>query len=136
MPGKIVINADDFRRLKVVIRKARHTRPRGTYVNALERELRRADLLLPPHVPADAVTMNSTVRLRDVDDDERCVVTVAYPHHLAGDGQAVSVLAPLGTAILGARVGDVVRVHMARGVRSLEVERILYQPEAAGDLHL
>jgi regulator of nucleoside diphosphate kinase len=47
----------------------------------------------------------------------------------------ISVLAPLGIAILGQRVGDVVAVRAPGGVRKLLIENVLYQPEAAGDFH-
>lgn len=136
MTDKIVISSDDFRRLKSLIRAACGSWRWRTYANALERVLRWADILPPLHVPGDAVTMNTRVRLRDVDSGLRSVQTMAYPHHTGGDSQAVSVLSPMGTAMLGARVGDVVCARTPQGIRCLEVERILYQPEAAGDLHL
>jgi regulator of nucleoside diphosphate kinase len=52
------------------------------------------------------------------------------------DEGKVSVLAPLGMALLGARAGDTVLVHAPAGIRRLKIERVLYQPESAGDLHL
>jgi regulator of nucleoside diphosphate kinase len=59
-----------------------------------------------------------------------------YPDDADVNDGKLSVLAPLGTALLGASVGDVVEFRTPGGVRRLKVERILYQPEAAGDFHL
>ena len=131
-----VITADDFRRLKAMIRLAKTSRPKP-HLNALERELRRATLVTPRRVPRGVVTMNSRVRVRDVGEGEPRVLTLAYPHHVRGGGESgLSVLTPLGTALLGRRVGDVV-FHCADGrSRKLRVEEVLYQPETAGDLHL
>ncbi|MGE5611697.1 MAG: nucleoside diphosphate kinase regulator [Bacillota bacterium] len=136
MKNEVVITAADFQRLKDLIRTARCVWPYGAYVNALERELRRARIVPPDHVPEDAVTMNSRVRLRDRDIDERAIYTVVYPHHADEDEDKLSVLSPLATAILGNRVGDVVRCPVPSGTRTVKIERIFYQPEAAGDYHL
>jgi regulator of nucleoside diphosphate kinase len=131
-----VITADDFRRLRAMIRAARRSPRKGGYLNALERELRRATLVTPRGVPRDTVTMNSRVRVLDVEAGEPKVLTVAYPHHDRPEQAGVSVLTPLGTALLGKRVGDVVFHKGEEGVQKLKVEEVLYQPETAGDLHL
>jgi regulator of nucleoside diphosphate kinase len=82
-------------------------------------------------VPADVVTMNSEVRLMDLDSGETKVYTLVFPSQ-ARSKNAVSVLAPIGTAILGYRVGSVIEWRVPRGVRRLKVLAVLYQPEAAG----
>jgi regulator of nucleoside diphosphate kinase len=63
-------------------------------------------------------------------------LTLVYDADADAFGERVSVLAPLGASILGARVGDVVEWQSRRGPRQLRIERILYQPEAAGDFDL
>jgi regulator of nucleoside diphosphate kinase len=134
-----IISTDDFRRLKVMLRTARMSGRRGAYVNALERELRRADLVEPVAVPADVVTMNSRLRVREAGPagrGRRHVLTIVYPHHRGRDPGDLSALAPLGTALLGRHVGDHVRCRATGRPRVLAIEAILYQPEAAGDLHL
>lgn len=136
MKNQVVITAADFQRLKELIRTARRSWSYRAYVNALERELRRARIVPPDHAPEDAVTMNSRVRLRDLDLDERAIYTVVYPQQADGDEDRLSVLSPLATAILGNRVGEVVRCPVPSGTRSVKIERMFYQPEAAGDYHL
>jgi regulator of nucleoside diphosphate kinase len=132
-----LIPADDFRRLKAMIRHAAPSRPPAAHPDALERELRRATLVTPRRVPKDVVTMNSRVRVRDLDGGPARIVTVAYPHHLRrGGGRGVSVLAPMGAALLGKRVGDVAFPRGGDGTRAARIEQVLYQPKTTGDLHL
>ncbi|HET9213096.1 MAG TPA: GreA/GreB family elongation factor [Thermoanaerobaculia bacterium] len=59
-----------------------------------------------------------------------------FPHEADYKEGRISILAPLGTALLGFRVGDVVEWRMPAGTRTLRIEELLYQPEAAGDFHL
>ncbi|MET0285707.1 MAG: nucleoside diphosphate kinase regulator [Polyangiales bacterium] len=100
----------------------------------LELELERARVVSSREVPADVVTMNSRVRfeLGGAFTDARLV----YPTQSAED-DAISVLAPVGSALLGLSVGQTIEWRMPNGrLRSLRVVELLYQPEAAGDLHL
>ena len=80
--------------------------------------------------------MNSRVRLRDLRTGEDETYTLVYPEEADIDEGRLSVLAPLGTALLGSRNGQTIVVNAPGGRRRLKVERILYQPEAAGDYHL
>jgi regulator of nucleoside diphosphate kinase len=63
-------------------------------------------------------------------------VTIVYPSDADRTGERVSVLTPLGASLLGARVGDVVERAARRGTRRSRIERILFQPEAAGRFDL
>jgi len=80
--------------------------------------------------------MNSRVRLRDLRTGECETHTLVYPEAADLELGKLSVLAPLGTALLGSRTGEVIEFDTPGGVRRLKVERVLYQPEAAGDYHL
>ena len=135
-PEAAVITIDDFRRLKAVLRTARvRWSPRG-YPNALERKLRRTRIVGPLDVPADVVTMNSIVRVFDAVSGKHARLTVAYPQRAGCDADSISVLSPLGTAILGHRAGQTAGPRIEQGSRRFSIEKVLYQPEAAGDLHL
>lgn len=82
----------------------------------------------PARVPPDVVTMNSRVRVRYAGEDESEAYQLAYPD--SSDG-GLSVLSPLGAALLGAREGDSVECASSRVARRITVERIEYQPERA-----
>lgn len=103
------------------------------YLKSLERELDRAHVVDPKAIPTDVVTMNSQVRLRDVDTGEERVYTLVFPSQAKIEEGRISVLAPIGTAMLGYRVGDTIEWPVPAGVKRVKIEGILYQPEAAGD---
>ncbi len=94
-------------------------------------ELARACLVTSADLPPDVVTMNSNVRVRDLDSQEVFSCTLSWPGEAdAGNGR-VNVLAPLGMALLGCRVGEAVEWPVPGGLRRLRVEEILFQPENA-----
>lgn len=105
------------------------------YLDDLRAELDRAKIVPPEDVPRNVVTMNSTVVLRDMDTKEKETYTLVFPDEADIANDRLSVLAPVGTAILGERVGEVVRWRVPQGWRRLKVERVVYQPERAGAYH-
>lgn len=131
-----VITATDFDRLSGIVHSGKIRASHGPLASQLKHELGRGSVVPPTNVPRDVVTMNSTVRIRDTKTGESETYTLAYPHEANIDENRLSVLAPLGMALLGAKAGESVEVKTPGGIRRLKVEQILYQPEAAGDLHL
>lgn len=105
-------------------------------LESLAAELEKAEVVPPRHVPRNVVTMNSKIVLRDLDTSEEMTYTLVFPRDANIAAGAISVLAPVGTAILGYAKGDVVEWSVPAGVRRIRIEEILYQPEAAGDYHL
>ncbi|NPU96171.1 MAG: nucleoside diphosphate kinase regulator [Candidatus Omnitrophica bacterium] len=135
--NRIVLSEMDFQRIKEDIQNFRFqgdARLFG-YVNNLEKELHHARVVPPEEIEADVVTMNSTVRVMDVKTKESTVYTLVYPHDANIDENKISVLSPIGCALIGCRVGEVVDVKVPSGVRQYRIEELLYQPEAAGELH-
>jgi len=106
------------------------------YLNRLEEELDRAEVVEPKDIPPDVITMRSTVRLNDLSTGKEMVYWLAFPTEANYDEGKISILAPVGTAMLGYRRGDVIEWEVPLGVRRLKVEKVLYQPEANGDYHL
>ncbi len=80
--------------------------------------------------------MNSKVALSDIDTSEEMTYTIVFPKDANIDEGKISVLAPMGTAMLGYRVGDIIEWQVPAGKRRIKIEKILYQPEASGDFHL
>jgi regulator of nucleoside diphosphate kinase len=103
------------------------------FLDDLRAELDRADVVPPAAVPRDVVTMNSKVTLRDLVTDEAETFVLVYPERADIANKRLSVLAPVGTAILGQRVGDVLRWRVPQGWRKFKVVRVVYQPERAGN---
>lgn len=99
----------------------------------LEQELMRAEVVSPQEVPGDVITMNSSVRLKDLDTKKELTYTLVFPADANAVQNKISVLAPIGTALIGYRVGDIITWEVPAGRRRLKVEEVLYQPEAAGD---
>jgi regulator of nucleoside diphosphate kinase len=132
MRNPIFITETDYEKLRRLIAGRRGSRADAEHLDELESELERAEILEATQtVPPDVITMNSEVRLKDLDSGEFKVYKLVFPSE-ARTESTLSVLAPIGTAILGYRVGDVIEWRVPKGVRRLEVMEILFQPEAAG----
>jgi regulator of nucleoside diphosphate kinase len=132
MKDRIFVTKVDHEKLCRLLQSRRdgHS-PDRQYLDTLERELDRAEIVDPDAVPSDVVTMNSEVRLKDLDSGQVMTYRLVFPSQ-ARSQNTVSVLAPIGTAILGYRVGDVIEWRVPKGVRRLKVLEVVYQPEAAG----
>lgn len=130
----IVLTEHDVAELKRLIQsRSTFYRHDLEHIEALGRELERADLVPAAKLTPDIVTMRSRVRVRDLDTGRGGIYTIVPPTNADVSARRVSVLAPMGTALLGYRVGDAVEWRMPGGRRRLLVEEILYQPEAAGE---
>lgn len=133
----IYITEQDMNRLRELLRITRD--PFGKerpYLEGLRAELDRATVVPAEAIDGDVVTMNSTVRVRDKTGGRITTLTVVFPEDADPESDRISVVAPLGAALLGYRVGDRVSFNLPSGKRRCEIMEVLYQPEAAGDLHL
>lgn len=129
----IYITEADMQRLRPLIEGMKNSRDD---LRALEAELKQARIVTPADVPPDVITMNTKARLRDLDTGEEMVFTVVFPGNASIEHDRISVVAPIGTAMLGHRVGDEFSWEVPAGLVRLRVEEVLYQPEAAGHYHL
>ena len=102
------------------------------YVDSLEGYLDKVEILPADRIGPDVVTMNSEVLVRDLETHKTVVFRVVLPSEADAGTWGISVLAPLGMAVLGRREGDVVTCQTPGGLRRLRVAQILYQPERAG----
>jgi regulator of nucleoside diphosphate kinase len=131
-----VITQGDFDRLQGLVDSPRFRASHATPLMVLREELERGKVVSADAVPRGVVTMHSQVRVRDIAADETEAYSLVYPEEADIEKGKLSVLAPLGIALLGTRVGEVITFDAPAGRRQLKVERLLYQPEAAGDFHL
>ncbi len=137
MLHNIQVTTFDMNRLFAMIEQLRKSGFRETAnLEKLEEELARSDEVAPTAVGADVVTMNSRVRLQDEASGQMLECNLVFPGEANASANRISIVAPLGTAILGYRVGDTVTWPMPGGERQYKIVEIAYQPEAAGDFHL
>ncbi|OHB67084.1 MAG: hypothetical protein A2Y77_17490 [Planctomycetes bacterium RBG_13_62_9] len=105
---------------------------RDNYLHRLRELLNTADTVPPHDVPANVVTMNSRIRLRDKHDTQM-TVSLVFPEDAVRDEdpetRKVSILTPIGLAMLGRRVGHLIADR-------IRIDGLVYQPEDAGDFHL
>ena len=80
--------------------------------------------------------MNSKIRIKNLDSGLEKIYTLVFPHSANINENRISILAPIGTALIGYEVGDTIEWPVPGGVTKFKVEEILYQPEASGDFDL
>lgn len=133
----IEMTTNDVRRLRELFAylEARPG-PDSALLHRLRREVNRAQIVEPGQVGRRVVTLQSRVVLRDLDTGETATYVLVYPEHADPAVGRLSVLAPIGTAILGGREGDTVEWAVPAGARRIRIHKVLYQPEAAGHEHL
>jgi regulator of nucleoside diphosphate kinase len=135
-PRTIYVTRQDKTRLDALLEGPISGRNREA-AEALESELVQAKIVAPEEIPPDVVTMNSTVRFVDEDSADERVITLVYPKDADPAEGKVSVLAPVGAALLGLSVGQRIEWPVPGGrVKKLRIAAVLYQPEAAGDSDL
>jgi regulator of nucleoside diphosphate kinase len=128
----IVVTRPDHQRLRLLIETSRARRRwEEMHLLALADELESAEVVEPDAVPPDVVTMRSRVRVLDMVSGQAATYTICYPSEANLEAGRLSVLAPIGTALLGYREGDVVEWPVPGGVRVLKIEKLEHQPEAA-----
>lgn len=131
---EIIVTTRDYERLSNVLASLPESHEVG---RMLEAELDRADVLEPEEVPNDVVTMNSRVLIEDLETGETLTVTLVYPASADFQAGRLSVLAPVGAALLGLRTGQTIEWPLPGGRRKrVRVAAVEWQPEAAGEDHL
>jgi len=133
LPPPLIVSRLDCERLEELLESPQAA---GLDTSGLRRELDRAELREPAQMPDDVITMNSVIRFLDQDSSEEREAALVYPRDADGSAQRISILAPVGSALLGLRIGASIQWPLPGGRNaSLRVLALRYQPEAAGDLH-
>ncbi len=134
---KIFITRYDQKRLEEMLAVADEFNYRDrSDLKTLRAELSLAKVVESEKIPPTVVTMNSKLRFRDLGNETETEVTLVFPADANFDAGRLSVMSPIGTAMLGYAEGDTIEWTVPAGKRRLLIEKILYQPEAAGDFHL
>ena len=133
----IYITQYDLERLLKVLRELPEKKHvTGFSVQELEDELNRGIVVSPKEVPENVITMNSRVLMRDVESGNDMTLWLVFPDKVDAVKNPVSILSPLGTAMIGYKVGDVFEWESPSGTQKIEVLDILYQPERVGNFVL
>ena len=130
----IVMTHDDYIRLNGLLDRMPAQDRR--HFQDLRRELGRAQRVRSDEVPGNVVTMGSTVHLRELETGEQWTFTLCFPEEADIREDRISVLSPVGTAIIGCLVGDEVDWPVPSGSVRIRIESIAFQPEAAGSAAL
>jgi regulator of nucleoside diphosphate kinase len=134
MRPNITLSSLDMARLETLLDEL--PLPHGAADCLLLDELGRADIVDPEEVPSNVVTMNSTVRFAVDHPPREFCMTLSYPKDVAFGSDRLSVLSPIGSALIGLSVGDSIEWARPGGALfQLTVLELLYQPERAGELH-
>jgi len=133
----LYITKRDYDRLTSYLYSAatRTSLDRGN-LEILAEELRKRKIVASGEIAPNVVTMNSRVRLKDLDTDKEMLVTLVFPDDSNIEQGKLSVLSPIGTAILGYALGDIIEWKGPSRVRRIQIREICYQPEAAGNYGL
>jgi regulator of nucleoside diphosphate kinase len=102
-------------------------------LDMLDRELGRARIVSPDDLSADTVAVGSRVRVKDLDSGELTEYVLVWPDQTDGSGREVSVLAPVGMALLGYRAGQVVEWPVPAGVRRFRIDDVRHRPEGVAE---
>ncbi len=138
MSRRIVITSKDYDHLHKLVNHEREfgKEKNKNYLKDLEQELNLANIVPSEKIPSNVITMNSRILLKDIDSGEEMTYTLVYPEDADLLNGKLSILAPIGTAILGFHVGNVIKWKGPAGIVKLKVEKIIYQPEADGNYEL
>jgi regulator of nucleoside diphosphate kinase len=134
---EIHITDYDMQRLRKLLEGAQKWNQKDReYLEHLEEELDKAVLVSSKKIPPNVVTMNTQMRITDLDTGKEMCLNLVFPSEADFERGKVSILAPIGTALIGYQAGDTIEWKVPAGIRRLRIEEITYQPEAAGDRHL
>ncbi|MDZ8118236.1 nucleoside diphosphate kinase regulator [Pontiella agarivorans] len=127
----IIMTWPDHARLTKLLEEHRVLNPRSDRkaFEKLEKELARAQLIAAQDIPADIITMDSKVQVFDLDLGDEYSITLSWPHEANVSENRINVLAPLGMALLGSRVGQKIEWPLPESICRLKVIEILFQPE-------
>ena len=128
----VLITRENMDRLKSLLESSGSLLAKDRrHLETLEQQLECAQVVATDQIPPDVVTINSCVTIRHLDDSRVHTYTLVLPGQANLAKGRISVLAPIGSALIGCRTGDFVDLEVPGGARRLCVEEILYQPEAA-----
>ena len=134
MEGEIRITELDYVRLCNLINAARDKKfIELKNIEVLGTEIKRAKKVDSRKITSEFVTMNSMIEVTDLDTDKLMILKLVYPNDADFKKGYISILSPLGSALLGYKAGDAISFEVPKGIKKIRINKILYQPEANGE---
>ena len=132
----MTITVNDYQRLMGFVQLASLKSKMPAVTNKLVERLGTAKQLPQKQIAKSIVTMNSQVKLKNVANAREAELTITYPQDADHRENRISVFSEIGLALLGRKENDVVSWRVPNGIGTFRIEKVLYQPEAAGDFFL
>ncbi|MBS1959631.1 MAG: nucleoside diphosphate kinase regulator [Bdellovibrionales bacterium] len=120
----LIISQDDFNAITSLLSQAD-----ADLAHLLEEELSRATVVAASDLPADRVSMHSQVTFEDMDTKNKTIIRLVYPHETNSDNHCISILAPIGAALIGLRVGQEIQWPVPNGKSRLVKVTSVFQSE-------
>jgi regulator of nucleoside diphosphate kinase len=117
----IIISIEDFQKIKSII-----SHNESIDMDLLSEELDRAHLVMSEYLPKDVVSMNKTVKFLDLDTNKESTVTLVYPEEADINESKISILSPIGSALIGLQIGQTIEWPIGdRKIKKLQVRELL-----------
>ena len=136
MNTKIKVTVNDYQRLMGFVEFASFKIKMPVFTNRLLERLESAKLFPQNQIEKNVITMNTRVKVKDLTTNREAEITITYPHDAEPRERRVPVFSEIGLALLGKKENDVVSWRVPNGTGRFRVEKVIYQPEAAGDYSL
>lgn len=135
--GTVILGAYDYKRLSMIVEKLK----RGPYeernlILRLAEKLNRSVVVPPEHIPENVVTLYTTAAVENLTEGGNHLFTLVFPGEASEEENRISILAPIGIALLGETLGATVECQVPEETLRLKITGLLYQPEAAGLLYV
>jgi regulator of nucleoside diphosphate kinase len=135
--SKIIVNKLDYARIKKCVNDAQQFKSISkAEAEKLMIELDSAEIVEPQAIPSNVVTMNSIVKLSFLNSSKQVQFQIVYPRLANYKEGKISIFSPIATALIGYKVGDEIEWIVPAGLTKMQIDEIVYQPEAAGDFDL
>ena len=132
----MIITDNDYRRLIKLIELPSFKTKMPFVTNTLAKRLDTAKLFPQKQIARNVITMNSRVKIKDLTNHRMAEITITYPHHADPREGRVAVFSEIGLALLGQKENDIVSWRVPNGTGRFQIEKVMYQPEAAGHYSL
>lgn len=136
MEKRMVVTVNDYKRLNGLVEFSQAKSKVPLIVDKLISGLKNARMFPQEDIPGNVVTMNSRVLLTEITSGRQSEITISYPDDADSIEGRVSILSPVGVALLGKSQGHIASWRIPGGWGEFRIERVTYQPEAAGHYYL